>query len=509
MVKKNSLLFLCILFLFASCSKTDTNTARQKNTDTALENKKETELISYESFCAEYYERMDNVLASRKAKLIDYLEINREKAREGARDKILNTFFRAKEEYNKLLKEGSVPADIKQQIAELDELIQQHYIENYLRFYDILFIDTEGEIFHTIRKEKDYQANIFSGTLGKTALAEKMKARPSESLVDFQFYEISGEPSAFFIEPAVEDDVRVGWFVFQFAVNKINRIFSSNAQLGTTGEVFLVNEEHYMLTDSRFMPESAILRQQLSDENIHSKFQEEKGHKIVIDYRGFRVLSSFEVFSFLDCRWLIIAKITEAEILTDYYSAYRDCLVSKVDEVFASRQPGMLPYRPVKEHTIDVDMDEFRRIDGKQVLYTHGVSSCTAVLISYPGQFAYLAHISNYDAVYGGTKTDLLDQMIDRITYLEISQSEKLNLRFTVVSPKPTAWKGILDILLKRGFLLHQVSFFGNDTARYANLAYYLASDSKLIIWKLSDESFRSEDTENVPSFGEALRLVL
>ncbi len=505
MIKKIFLLYICAFFLFFSCSKADTDSSKNTKSD----EKEESEFISYDAFCSEYYEGLDNVLASRETKLIDYLEMNREKAREGAKDKILNTFFAAKKEYHKLLQEGDVPADIKGQIAELDELIQQHYIENYLCFYDILFIDTDGEIFHTIRKEKDYQANIFAGRLGSTALAEKMRASPSESLVDFQFYEISGEPSAFFIEPAVEEEIRVGWFVFQFAVNKINRIFSSNAQLGVTGEVILVNEEHYMLTDSRFMPESAILRQPLSDQNIRSKFQEEKGHKIVIDYRGFRVLSSFEVFIFLDCKWLIIAKISEAEILTNYYSKYRDQLGPVVEKAFAFKTPKMLPYRAIKEETIDVDMDEFRRIDDNRVLYTHGVSSCTAVLITYPGQFAYLAHISNYDAVYGGEKTDLLGQMIDRINYLEIPQSEKLNLHFTVISPESTAWEGALDILLDRGFLLHQISFFSNDSAHYANLAYYFETDSKLLIWKLSDGSYRAEETENVPSFGEALRIVL
>ena len=110
------------------------------------------------------------------------------------------------------------------------------------------------------------------------------------------------------IEPLIENGKTLGWIVMQCSINKINSIFTNNNSLGTTGELVLVNKDHYLLTNSKFRAEPTILRQQLPHENIESKFKEGQGHKLVTDYRGKKVLSSFEVFEFLGSKWLIIAR---------------------------------------------------------------------------------------------------------------------------------------------------------------------------------------------------------
>ena len=97
---------------------------------------------------------------------------------------------------------------------------------------------------------------------------------------------------------------------------------------------FLVNKNCYMLTDSRFYGETNILKKNLSKDNIESKFSEKKGHKTVTDYRGYRVLSSFEVVHVLNSKWLIVAKIDEDEILTEYYKKNKAKLQLQIIEAF-------------------------------------------------------------------------------------------------------------------------------------------------------------------------------
>jgi len=63
----------------------------------------------------------------------------------------MTSFFVAKKEYYALMKDTVVPKQMVAQIEDLKQKIQYYYLLNYLNFYDILFIDTQGEIFYTIR----------------------------------------------------------------------------------------------------------------------------------------------------------------------------------------------------------------------------------------------------------------------------------------------------------------------------------------------------------------------
>ncbi len=454
------------------------------------------------------YTMLDTVIAGRKMQLAKYLETTREKANAIKHDKAMFSFFKTMREYYYLSNKVDIPPRIEQKTQKLMQSIKEHYINEYLLFYDILFIDRQGDIFYTIRKQEDYKKNIFSAQLAQTALSKKMKSDPTGSFVDFQFYEISGEPSAFFIEPVMDNEGVKGWFVLQFAINKINNIFAVDEQLGATGEVFLVNKGHFMLTDSRFKASSTILKQKLSHENIQSKFNEAKGHKVVVDYMGNRAMSSFEVFSYFGSEWLIIAKINEDEVITRYYKEHGKCLNETFQEILANEQPSYYQQAPNTKHVIEVDMDEFQRADSNEVLYTHGVTSCTVILITYPGRFSYLAHISPYDKIYGENKTDILGQMLKRITYLEILKSEKQDLEFVVVSPGKKTIGNIVNRLVDEGYFLSQVKFLNNPKALYANVKNDFPTHKTLVYWKMknANRSLIVQKTGEVKSLGEKFR---
>ncbi|MFW6218848.1 MAG: cache domain-containing protein [Bacteroidota bacterium] len=459
----------------------------------------------------EVYTQLEDVLCNTRQQLVDYMEMIQAKARSIDEDALMLSFFKAKKDYYHLKQEIEIPPPMVHKIEELKQSIQAHYLNRYLVFYDILFIDTDGNIFYTIRKQNDYQKNIFSEQFKDMTLAGEMKQRPSESFVDFQFYHISGEPSAFFIEPVKLDNELAGWFVFQCSINKINSIFSIDKNLGATGEVFLVNREHYMLTDSRFRAESTILQLRLSDDNISGKFKDEKGRKTVVDYRGNKVLSVFETFSFLESEWLIIAKINEAEVLTRYYVENRDKIEDELEKVIPRTRPVYHDYFPVDDRVIEVDIDEFKRAGRDTVLYTHGLSTCTAITISYPGKFAYMAHVSPYDKIYGENRTDMLGQLLKRITYLEIADSEKGELRFTIISPGVKESVATLNRIVDNGYFLSQVKIMLNPAALYGNASSIFKTGETVVNWKMSedDNTFLTQYSTDVPSIGSKLKQYL
>ncbi|GAF88195.1 unnamed protein product, partial [marine sediment metagenome] len=266
--------------------------------------------------------------------------------------------------------------------------------------------------------------------------------------------------------------------------------------------------DHYMLTDSCFNVESTILKQRLSDNNISGKFKERKGQKSVIDYRGYKVLSSFEVFNFLESEWLIIAKIDENEVVTNYFKENRKQLDPVFQQSLKNQNALCYDFEPIEEDVIEVDMDEFQRIDTSMVLYTHGVSTCTVILITFPGKFSYLAHISSYDRIYNGMRTDLLGQMLKQISFNEIFQSEKQKLEFAVIAPHVNTIDNVVDILINEGYFLSQVKYIDNQDAIYGNISYNFDSNKAIINWKIDRKNslFITQKISEIKSIGEKIK---
>ncbi len=464
-------------------------------------------LPDYKDYQQNIYSMLDTVVQNRKEKLIAYLEETRQKAEAIRNDDLMISFFKAKKDYYQIRQEMHIPASIVADIQELKKSVQQHYVHEYMNFYDILFINPDGDIFYTIKQEEDYHKNIFRDkTLAGTALSEKMQSLPAKSFVDFQFYQVSGEPSAFFIVPVLEDDNITGWIALQFVITKINSLFAHDNKIGATGEVFLVNKDHFMLTDSRFKAHSTILRQKLSDENISSKFQEKKGHKVVVDYRNNRALSSFEVFHFLNSEWLIIAKINKEEILTRYFKTYADTLYSYLDAAVPQAPSGENVVFSDDSFNRQADIDEVVRSENSPIK-TIGVSECTAVLIQYPGRFSYLAHISPYDEIYGQHSTDIMGELLRKINYLEIKDIEKSQLQITIISPHQKAWQQIVNKLMAEGIFLSQITLVHKKDAWFANIFHTPENNETLVEWQMPDKTvcYSQLTPELFPSLGSIL----
>lgn len=458
------------------------------------------------------YRKLDRIRATKKIQLTEYLDRVRQQARRARDDEFLKKFFAIKSRFYQLQQQAEPPARARASIGKLKRAVREHYIRHYLTFYDILCVDRQGNVFYTIRKQADYHRNLFEGDLAKTTLARRVKSNPSEDFVDFEFYAVSDEPSAFFVEPVVVDGETIGWLVLQCAINKINDIFLQSEGLGRTGEVFLVNEDHKMLTDSRFRAESSILKQHLSAANIRAKFAEGQGRKVVTDYRGYRAMTSFEVCRVMGKHWLLIAKIDEDEVLTDYYKAHREELRGPLLERIGRTPPrtGRIPTHECNPTVIDID--EFRKIQPGQCLETYGVSTCTAVVITLPEHRAYGGHLSAYDCVYGKQGSlDLLGHMIKRIKRFDIYPYQQRRLQIVLVAPHLDSIARSVDKLVDAGFLLSQIRFLYHPTARSATVRHHTAEGpgNTTVLWNLPNGATIQQSASEQPSLGELFRQIV
>ena len=164
---------------------------------------------------------------------------------------------------------------------------------------------------------------------------------------------------------------------------------------------------------------------------------------------------------------------------------------------------------PVGGGVIRVDMDEFVKADSGQVLKTVGsVSTCTAVVAHLPGKFGYLAHISPFDKVYGGTATNVLGHIVKKIKTYDIYKYERRLVRFVVVAGHLNTLAAIVDKLVQEGFLLSQLDVMHHPGAGAANISYEEASSTIHVEWiaERPDTGARIQRFETATNLGALVR---
>ncbi len=435
-------------------------------------------------------------------------------AKQAAQDKNINSFFNMNQQYYTLCKSQAPPESLTENIGKMRKHFNYYSLENYSGFYDILFVNKEGSIFYTLRKESDTGININNSKVSLGMLKKVIDKKPEhEVFIDYYEYAPSTEAAAFFVEPVKREGVLVGWLVLQCPINRLNSIFSATEDLGQTGETFLVNKKGLMLTESYFKGQSTILKKRLDNKNIKMKFTQNKGHRIVTDYRGSLALSSFEVFKFLGATWLVVAKIDKDEITTNHYDKHKKYYSEMLLEHLKSIRPSLPP--AVKDFTspvaaLRVDMDEFLKAKKNETLETWGVSTCTALLAMVPGEFAYLAHISPKDKIYNGRDTNLLSQLTKKIKSFDVYPFERRNVTFVALAPHLNGLENIINRLIKEGFFLSQIKVSYNKNAETVSIAYNYTKDNMLIKWT-TDQANRKiikqnlDDTYNVGEIVEKI----
>ena len=103
---------------------------------------------------------------------------------------------------------------------------------------------------------------------------------------------------------------------------------------------------------------------------------------------------------FLKTSIVIIAEIDEDEILTNYFLDNADYYLEKIVNIYKNRKIKEIEYSFDTEKLNRVDVNEYSKTKGDKVLYTKGVSTCSAAIIFKPGKFGYLSHISPLDKTY-------------------------------------------------------------------------------------------------------------
>lgn len=189
------------------------------------------------------------------------------------------------------------------------------YYNKQYGYYDIILTDTEGYIVFATVNQAYLGINLAQGEIGSSNIFQAFrKGLLRVELTDFVYYEPFDELAAFISAP-VRDRIgkTIGVLIFQIPFNQVDRIMSERAGLGQTGETYLVGEDKFMRSNSRFSKEASVLKLQVDTEATREALDGNDGVKIIRDYRGIPVLSAYTIINIEDFFWAIICEIDVSE----------------------------------------------------------------------------------------------------------------------------------------------------------------------------------------------------
>lgn len=225
---------------------------------------------------------------------------------------------------------GSFP--VKTQLVKDKTQKYEEFFKAYMKdygYYDIFIIEPKnGHVMYTVAKESDYGANLLSGPLKDSSLAEVFKKaikndRPT--FVDMAPYAPSnGAPAMFLAMPVKENGNIKAVLAFQISDAAINKVMQYRNGYGASQEDYLVGPDKKMRSNSFLDPKGHSLEASFAHpetgsvdtEASRDAFAGKTDTKIVIDYNGNPVLSSFSTVKIgEDVTWAILSEIDEAEVM--------------------------------------------------------------------------------------------------------------------------------------------------------------------------------------------------
>ncbi|WP_404786112.1 adenylate/guanylate cyclase domain-containing protein [Altericista sp. CCNU0014] len=233
-------------------------------------------------------------------------------------------------------------------------------------YYDMFLIDPQGTVVYTVFKETDFTTNFGTGAYKTSNLArlaaqvQQAKEKDYSKIIDFEGYGPSyGAPAAFIAAPIFDRSKLIGVLAFQLPVDEINNVMTGNRKweedgLGKTGETYLVGRDYLMRSVSRFLEQdpkaylkglqtageqedvirrigqykTSILQQKEQTTGTAEALLGRQGTRILKDYRGVAVLSSYAPLKLEGLDWVILSEIDLSEAYEPIYSFTRQVLIS-------------------------------------------------------------------------------------------------------------------------------------------------------------------------------------
>ena len=191
-------------------------------------------------------------------------------------------------------------------------------------YYDLFFVDDNGDIIYSVFKELDYATNLETGEWKDSGLARVWKGvmqAPDDAekitFDDYAPYGPSANAPASFIGKRLSKRGRVlGTLILQMPNDTIARIMANTTGMGTSGETMLLREDAIMITDSRHTEANEALNTKLDlSKNLLEESYADQPIGYLNGYREELFHISTARVEFADQHWMVAAIISDAEVI--------------------------------------------------------------------------------------------------------------------------------------------------------------------------------------------------
>lgn len=182
-------------------------------------------------------------------------------------------------------------------------------------YYDIFLFDDRGNLLYTVAKEADFASNfsLNGGKWSQSDLGAAYQAAAQLPAGGFKFLDIhpyapsNNAPASFISTPVFDGAQRIGVLAYQIPVDQFTKIMHDKTGLGTTGETFIVGDDHSFRNDSVFTSENDILSTRLEYKAIDDALAGKYGYTVTDTYRGEELNLLSVPFEFAGVNWAVVA----------------------------------------------------------------------------------------------------------------------------------------------------------------------------------------------------------
>ncbi|MDD2652658.1 MAG: methyl-accepting chemotaxis protein [Sulfurimonas sp.] len=234
---------------------------------------------------------------------------------------------------------------VKDSLTLEERLPHETYFQKYYKEYgysDIYIVLTKGgHVVYSGAKKEDFGANLHKGTLKNSPLAqvyEQTRSSKRTTFLDTQRYSVDGEAPAMFVAtPVMVRAEMQAVLIFKIDTTQISKIVNYRNGYGATQEDYLVGSDKLMRSDSFLSPSTHSLSASFANPSVGKVDTEaakealgaNSDTKIVVDYNGHKVLSSYAPLHVgEDFMWAILCDIDEEEVLQTPNSIQNSIILS-------------------------------------------------------------------------------------------------------------------------------------------------------------------------------------
>lgn len=232
---------------------------------------------------------------------------------------------------------------------------------------DLFLVNNNGDIVYSVAKGIDFTTSLKNGPYAKTVIGQVYRQANVDDgtkpviITDYDPYMPSNDNQSSFIATPIYDDMgkKVGVLIFQITYVAVNDIMTSDQEweaigLGKTGEVYLIDHNKELITNSRFflqdpngyldtmaklgMSQDDIVEMRARQMNIgiqqidtlaaNEVIEGKTGFAMYKDYRNVDVLGTFEPINVSGVTWGVIAEMDKSEAFAPVYELAIKMLVN-------------------------------------------------------------------------------------------------------------------------------------------------------------------------------------